>query len=112
MKAQALSNADKQSYMKARKTFELNARHPLVIALDKALAAGEKDSSKAYGYALFNAALISSGFQIEDTAAFAKNVYGLLSGSLGVEKDAKLSAEYELPAEEPKKEEAPKADAK
>jgi hypothetical protein len=49
------------------------------------------------GRMLFDSALLTSGFQVEDGVAFATRLNKLISNGLGVDPDAPLSPEYELP---------------
>merc|ERR1712031_93185 len=99
-KAQALGNSDKQSYMQARKTFELNPRHPIVIKIHELLKDDKKEVASQMGRVLFDSALLTSGFQVEDGVSFANRVNKLISTSMKIDPDAPLAAEYELPAEE------------
>merc|ERR1712086_850767 len=104
-KAQALGNSDKQSYMQARKTFELNPRHPIVIKLQELFKEDKKETASEMGRVLYDSALMTSGFQVEDGVAFATRLNKLISNGLGIDHDAPLSAEYELPEEEEEEEE-------
>merc|ERR1719231_1067653 len=99
-KAQALGNSDKQSYMQARKTFELNPRHPIVIKIHELLKDDQKETASQMGRVLFDSALLTSGFQVEDGVSFATRVNKLISTSMKIDPDAPLAPEYELPAEE------------
>ena len=96
-KAQGLGSADKQSYMQARKTFELNPRHPVVIKIHDLLKDDNKEAASEMGRMLFDSALLTSGFQVEDGVAFATRLNKLISNGLGVDPDAPLAPEYELP---------------
>ena len=49
------------------------------------------------GRMLFDSALLTSGFQVEDGVAFATRLNKLISNGLGVDPDAPLAPEYELP---------------
>jgi len=104
-KAQALGNSDKQSYMKARKTFEINARHPIVAKLKELLDKDDKENASNMGKILFDSTLLTSGFQVDDGASFATRINKLISSGLSLDVDAPLLPEFELPAEEEKKEE-------
>merc|ERR1719162_513725 len=99
-KAQALGNSDKQSYMKARKTFEINARHPIVAKLQALLEAEDKETASMMGKILYDSTLLTSGFQINDGAAFASRINKLVSSGLSLDADAPLLPAFELPAEE------------
>jgi molecular chaperone HtpG len=104
-KAQALGNADKQSYMQARKTFEINPRHSIVVKLQELFKADKKEAASEMGRVLYDSALMTSGFPVEDGVAFATRLNKLISNGLGIDPDAPLAPEYELPAEEQEEEE-------
>merc|ERR1712060_76809 len=96
MKAQALSDDSRQSYMKGKKTLEINPRHPIIIAIkDKVEEDPDSDSTKMMAKLLYETALLESGFNIEDTKTFAKEMFSVISGNLGVSPDAALADEIE-----------------
>merc|ERR1712238_210330 len=110
MKAQAFQNKDQLSMMSGRKTFEVNANHPVVIDL-LAKIKEDKENAAAVDSAavLFQAALIESGYEIADPSALVSRVYRLMSKELGVAPDAPMK-EVEIP-EEDEEEEAEEEDA-
>lgn len=58
--------------MLASKTLEINPRHPIIVELNKlATSAPEEQSTKDLAYILYDTALLQSGFQFDETEAFA-----------------------------------------
>ena len=58
-----------------------------------------------YGRVLYDSALMTSGFPVEDGVSFATRLNKLISNGLGIDPDAPLAPEYELPEEEEEEEE-------
>ncbi|GBG82260.1 hypothetical protein CBR_g34543 [Chara braunii] len=100
MKAQALSDESKQSYMKGRRTLEINPRHPLVKQLKEKVAEDPDDvNAKASARLMFDAALLESGFLLEEPKDFAARFYDVLKKTLDVDPDATVEPDDE-PAEQ------------
>ncbi|KAK4055068.1 hypothetical protein OIV83_000348 [Microbotryomycetes sp. JL201] len=82
-----------------KKTFEINARHPLVEALlEKVEDAadgddGDRHSLQEAAQVLWNTALIKSGFMIPDPNAYFAQIETILRRSLGVPESAKAHVE-------------------
>jgi heat shock protein 90kDa beta len=75
MQAQALGDAQRQAYMGGKKTIEINPRHPLIVGLLEKVKADEEDqSAKDTAKLLFEAALLESGYPMNDHQAFAGRV--------------------------------------
>ncbi len=90
--------------MLAKKTLEINPRHPIIVSLKSKFDAetGEASSSDITDIALllYDAALLNSGFTLEDTPAFSARVYSLVSQNLELG-SLELVPEMELPEETP-----------
>ena len=108
MKAQALGDDSRSSYMKGRRTLEINPRHPLIKALKDRLAEnGEEDQpTKDLATLVYETALVESGFQSDDPKAFASRMYSLM----GSELNADMAAEMEEEPEEEEEAAAPAAE--
>lgn len=108
MKAQALGDDSRSSYMKGRRTLEINPRHPLIKALKDRLAEnGEEDvPTKDLATLVYETALVESGFQSDDPKAFASRMYSLM----GSELNADMAAEMEEEPEEEEEAAAPAAE--
>merc|ERR1712164_40389 len=82
---------DQISMMSGRKTLEVNPNHPVVIdLLSKVKADKEDKAAMDSAQALFQTALIESGYDISDPSALVNRVYRLMSKELGVDPDAPL----------------------
>ena len=96
MKAQTLSSANDQPWMRAQKILEINPRHPLITELKDRADIDPKDEQLLNSIDLmYDTALLSSGFSVVDTSAFAGNIHKVIAKSLGVD-----SVEVELEPEE------------
>lgn len=80
MKAQALAaDAGKAAYMRGAKTLEVNPRHALVRALLAKHAADAADPAATdLARAIYDLALLESGFALDDPKAFAARAHALL----------------------------------
>eukprot|EP00793_Prasinoderma_coloniale_P001639 PRCOL_00003444-RA len=98
MKAQALgAGAEQQSYMKSKKTLEINPRHPLIIKmLEKVHEDSEDAALKTQAYLLYESALLESGFTPDDPKAFNARLLQSLQGAIGVE-SLEVDDDYEFP---------------
>ena len=114
MKAQALSDDSRASYMRGKKTLEINPRHPLIKTLrDRAAAEPEDESVKDLATVLYETAMLESGFTFDTPADFAGRLFKLVRKNMGVPDDAAVEEdddveEDEAPEEEATEEEAPK----
>ena len=98
MKAQALgAGAEQQSYMKSKKTLEINPKHPLIIKmLEKVHEDSEDAALKTQAYLLYESALLESGFTPDDPKAFNARLLQSLQGAIGVE-SLVVDDDYEFP---------------
>ena len=114
MKAQAMGDNRAQEYMKGKKTMEINPKSPVILDLKAKLAAGQTATCAATAELLFDAALLNSGFAIDEPAAFAAKIFDLMGQAVGgasgdASGDASSSGGFvppEKPKEETKEEEA------
>lgn len=96
MKAQALSDSSKQSYMKGRRTLEINPRHPIVKELKSLVEKDPKDPEAVQAAKiLYEAALLESGFVLDEPGDFAKRIHSALKTNLKIDPLAEVEEEDE-----------------
>lgn len=89
-KAQALANTQSQQYMIGKKTMEINPDHAIVRALKERIGTAGGDAaaaSKDLIRLLYDTALLSSGFQIEDASGFVARVHRMIALGLSLGDD-------------------------
>jgi len=88
MKAQALRDTSTMGYMAAKKHLEINPDHSIVENLRQRAEADKNDKSvKDLVLLLFETALLSSGFSLEDPAVHAKRIHRMIKLGLGIDED-------------------------
>jgi len=86
MKAQALRDTSTMGYMAAKKHLEINPDHSIVENLRQRAEADKNDKSvKDLVMLLFETALLSSGFSLEDPAVHAQRIHRMIKLGLGIE---------------------------
>merc|ERR1712193_304522 len=93
MKAQALRDTSTMGYMAAKKHLEINPDHAIVENLRQRAEADKNDKSvKDLVLLLFETALLSSGFSLEDPAVHARRIHRMVKLGLGIDEDDEAEA--------------------
>jgi len=88
MKAQALRDTSTMGYMAAKKHLEVNPDHSIVENLRQRAEADKNDKSvKDLVMLLYETALLSSGFSLEDPALHAQRIHRMIKLGLGIDED-------------------------
>merc|ERR1719198_960152 len=86
MKAQALRDTSTMGYMAAKKHLEINPDHSIVENLRQRVEADKSDKSvKDLVMLLFETALLSSGFALEEPAVHAQRIHRMIKLGLGID---------------------------
>jgi len=86
MKAQALRDTSTMGYMAAKKNLEINPDHQIMFALKKKVEADKNDKSiKDLIVLLYETALLSSGFSLEDPQNHSSRIHRMIKLGLGVD---------------------------
>ncbi|OXU17946.1 hypothetical protein TSAR_008407 [Trichomalopsis sarcophagae] len=102
MKAQALRDTSTMGYMAAKKHLEINPDHPIMENLRQKAETDKHDKSvKDLVMLLFETALLSSGFGLEDPQVHAARIYRMIKLGLGFDDDEMTVEEEKVDNEVP-----------
>jgi len=101
MRSQAFADPSKAKFMASKKTLEINPRHPIVAELNRRATESDTpdEETSNMAWALYDTATLNSGFQVEDTKAFAARMYRLLQSGMSLD-SLELEPELDVPDED------------
>merc|ERR1719502_701754 len=108
MKSQAFADQSKFEFMKSKRMFEINPRHPMIVELNNRIKdSTADDATKDMVISMYLSGVISAGYTLspDDAMDFSERVGRMVTSSLGVADDAELAPELEIPDEEPEADE-------
>ncbi|XP_053982903.1 heat shock protein 83 [Hylaeus anthracinus] len=94
MKAQALRDTSTMGYMAAKKHLEINPDHAIIETLRQKADADKSDKAvKDLVILLFETALLSSGFTLDEPQVHAARIYRMIKLGLGIDEEEPLTLE-------------------
>jgi len=116
MKAQTFSDSSSQGYMQAKKTLEINPRHPVIKELATKSKTDPQDKALTdLATLMLDSALLVSGFHLDNPTELSARLFRVLSTGLQVDPNAEPEEEPEeveepAPSTDEGEDAAPKAD--
>ncbi|CAD1469852.1 unnamed protein product, partial [Heterotrigona itama] len=97
MKAEALRDTSTMGYMAAKKHLEINPDHAIIETLRQKAEADKSDKAvKDLVILLFETALLSSGFTLDEPQVHAARIYRMIKLGLGIDEEESAPEEQTI----------------
>ena len=90
MKAQALRDSNSSAHMMSKKTLEINPENTIIASLLTKISSGsdsDKNSVKDIVWMLYETALLTSGFSLDEPSVFTNRIHKLIKLGLSVDEN-------------------------
>ena len=98
MKAQALRDNNSQAHMMSRKIMEINPDNKIISSLQEktATADGKEKTTKDVVWMLYETALLTSGFSLEEPSVFTNRIHKLIHLGLSIDNEESETIDINL----------------